>query len=175
VGNPIADSKNGIASQRAAIARLNEATSLLLRFRDAPDETVRAAARELNGAYETLAARLLKGMSVWENLAKAKSIEDIASLIPESSNSAADIQDAWHLLPLGVAAVTDALIDPTRLVDGRPAYLRLTHAERARLNMAMQDRFPNVRPGDKTGHVVDMSVNFLRAFLNGAWRLSDDG
>jgi hypothetical protein len=173
-GNPITDSMTGIVSQRAAISRLNEATSLLIRFRDAPDEPVRAAANELSGIYGTLAARLLKGLSVWEKLAKAESVEDIAALIPESSKNAADLQDAWRLLPLGVAAVTDALVDSTRLVDGRVSYLRLTRAERARLNLEIQERFPNVRPRDKGGQVVDGSIILFRGFLNGVWRFSDD-
>jgi len=174
VGDPVMDSLSGIVSHRGAINQLNEAIVLLGRFRTTPDARLRAAASELGGAYATIAARLLKRTSIWENLAKAKSVDDIAALVPESSKSAEDIQEAWRLLPLAVSAVADALVDSTRLLDGKVAYLRLTHAERATLNLDIQKRFPNIRPGDKSRHAVDVSVNLFRAFLNSVWRSSDD-
>lgn len=173
-GNPITDSLNAIVAQRGAVSRLNQATSLLGQFRGAPDETVRTAASELKGIYGTLAERLLAGVSIWGKFAKAKTADDIAALVPESGKSGAEIQEAWRLLPLGVAAVTHALVDSARLSDGKLSYLRLTREERAKLNTEIKTLFPNVRPEEKGGQVVDVSVNLFRAFLNGGWKSSDD-
>lgn len=173
-GNPITDSMNAIVAERGAVSRLKEATSLLEQFREAHDEPVRTAAEDLKGIYQTVADRLLAGVVMWEKFAKTKTTDDIAALVPESSKNASEVQEAWRLLPLGVAGVTHALVDSGRLTDGKLSYLRLTRAERTRLSADIKALFPNVRPEQKGGQIVDVSVNLFRAFLNSGWKSSDD-
>jgi hypothetical protein len=173
-GNPIADSFNAIVAQRSAVGRLNEAIALLGLFQTSADEPVRTAASTLKGIYNALAERLLADVSVWEKFARTKTADDIAALVPESAKNAADVQTVWRLLPLGVASITDALVDSTRVVDDKTPYLRLTRAERTKLATQIKALFPNLRPEEKGGQIVDVSVNLFREFLNGGWKSSDD-
>lgn len=173
-GDPITDSLNAIVVQRGAASRLKQATALLEQFRGSPDEPVRTAAEDLSTIYRALAEKLLSGVVIWEKFAKTRTAEDIAALVPETGKNAAEIQEAWRLLPVGVAGVSHALVDSERLTDGKISHLRLTRSERARLNDEIKALFPTVKPQDKGGQVVDVSVNLFRGFLNQPWRSSDD-
>jgi hypothetical protein len=173
-GNPIADSVNAIVIQRGAVGRLKQAVALLDPFRVARDESIRTAADDLTTVYQAVAERLLAGVVIWEKFAKTKTTDDIAALVPELGKHGAEIQEAWRLLPVGVAGVTHALIDSDRLTDGKISYLRLTRAERARLIDEIKAMFPKVKPEEKGGQIVDVSVNLFRGFLNQPWKSSDD-
>ncbi len=173
-GNPIADSLNAIVVQRGAVSRLKEAIQLLDRFRTSPDLAVRSAAEDLSTVYEAVSERLLSGVTIWEKLAKTKTADDIAALVPESAKQAAEVQDAWRLLPVGVAGVTHALVDSQRLTDGKLSHLRLTRAERAKLIKEIGVLFPRVKASEKGGQVVDVCVNLFRGFLNQGWIASDE-
>lgn len=146
-------------------ARLNQAAALLDQFQEAPDEAVRKGALQLATVYRLLSKRVLAGGSTLEKFAKAKTVDDIASLTSEAARRTAQIQEAWRLLPLGVASVMDALIDSERLSDGRVLYLRLTCKERAELETVMKELFPDIRPHQKDGQIVDVSVNLFREWL----------
>lgn len=78
------------------------------------------------------------------------------------------------MLPVAIGVLTGALIDDTRLVDGKITYLRLTAAERTRLIANTRTEFPrSLVVGDK--HAVDASVRLLREWLSGRWKTADEG
>lgn len=132
VGEPIRDSMNAIMAERSAANRLKDAALLLRQFDAAEDQRVKESASQMQGICETLAATLLADVGIWEKLARAKSADDISALVPESAKSASDMNEAWRLLPLGVAAITHALVDADRPTNGKLSHLRLTRAERAK-------------------------------------------
>jgi hypothetical protein len=88
--------------------------------------------------------QLVASVAIWEKFAAAENETAIRKLVPESAKNLAAIDEAWRTLPVGLAAVTHALVDGERTVDGRLAYLRLTRAEVS--TVSKEIRSPSPKP-----------------------------
>jgi hypothetical protein len=146
----IATSLNSILAERSAANRLKDAAALLAEFETTPDETIRLTAETFRLAYGTLATQLEASIAIWEKLAVATTEAEIKALVPETGRALSTIDEAWRVLPLATAALSHALVDSKREVNGKLGYLRITRAERAQLIQALTKAFPNAK-GTKGG------------------------
>jgi hypothetical protein len=174
-GNAIADSLNAIVANRGAISRLRQAIVRFDQFKDSRDKQVSEAAVHMQLALENLSARLMKSVGLWEKLSAAKTEEAVTALVPEAGKIAADVDEAWRTLPIGLASGTHAMVDQDRLSPtGTLAYLRVTREERARILADLKTFFPKVTGAPKGGHPVDVAASLFIQFLNTAWKNADD-
>ncbi len=157
---------------RRAISRLREGALLLSPFLATSDGKMKDAAKALSDVYGGLGDRLNAGLVVYEQMAKVKDQDGLAALLPETSKLAADVDEAWRLIPVAVAGVAHVLVDQDRTIYGKVGYLRISRKERAELLQTIKTLFPGLKEGE--GHAVDVSASLFRQFLLGGWKGSDE-
>ena len=85
------------------------------------------------------------------------------------------MDETWRTLPVILAGVAHALVDPDRLEHGKVMYLKITDEERSALLRQLEDSFSDdIKSFEGESHAVDGSAAMLWKFLTDKWRSSDD-
>lgn len=169
----IGDTMTPIIETRGAANRIREASLLLQQFSKS-EPSIKEAAEGLQKVLGVLSDALMASVALWDKFALAKTADEIRALVPEGGKVVSDVDEAWRLLPLGMVGVTHALVDDTRVTNGKVSHLRVTRSERAKLAQEIANLFPTAKPGAKGLHAVESSVKLFGEFLNGGWKSSDD-
>ena len=161
-----------MTNARIAKRRFQDARALFVNEVKSKRQTVNLVGTAFTVAFEALEKGCDRGVALDEAIVKAKTQDDIAKIAADGSAIAADVDEAWRLLPQGILALSFALVDEGRLTDGKLQHLRLTSGERASLISRITRDYPNVGQ-QKGGHAIDVSASVLLNFLKGDHKSAD--
>jgi hypothetical protein len=172
-GNPLADGLASMTATRHAISRILEGRAQLSQYRMSATPAIKLTADAFDDAFGALEAAWRRSISLDERVLRARTREDLAGLVSEASKVASDADEAWRMLPLGVAALAHSLVDNNRKVGGNVGYIQITSAQRAALIASTKSTLPkSLRSGNQ--HAVDASARMFREFLSNGWKTSDE-
>ena len=175
-GGPVEISLNSATTQHRAILDLRTATSFLVPYATSPRKEVRNAASAIRLVYDLLSEAFEGSIEIDEKLADDPNGRTIAPLFTDASSCAIAADRAWRLLPIAIAVLSDAMVDPGRTSsDGNVAYLTLTSEEAANLIKQIEVFFgPDAAAGRVAGlHPTAGSAGLLVSFLREPWRGSE--
>jgi hypothetical protein len=163
-----------LQNTRVAVGRLDRARALVREATPTLDPTLQGAARVLESSLDALIAPLRSRVRAMERLLDPDAdSSQWRALSAQVTRSNAQLDAAWRQLPAALIQVTQALVDPSRNVDGKLAYMKLKRAEHTAIEAGLNDRFPGAArsPGE---HPLDVAVQVLHAFLISGWRAADE-
>jgi hypothetical protein len=164
-----------MTNARIAINYLRQAQAQFKRFQGHDTDLVDKAAQAFLRGYGTIADGLTRTLGVYDKLNSVSDSSQLGPLLTEASQSAAEIELAWKVIPLATVLLTHALVDQNRLVDNRLAYLTISTAQRAALVTTIDRFFGAAAKGEPKGgqHAVQFSSIVLRQFLVGQAKSAD--
>jgi hypothetical protein len=172
-GEPLVDGLATMTAKRQAISRILEGRAQLKLYQSSATPAIRETAEAFDIVFLALEGAWRRSISLDERLLHAKTHDDLIASVSDASKIAADAEEAWRALPLGVAALTHSLLDSNRTMGGKIRYLQITSAERAELIASTQTTLPkSLLKGDQ--HPADASARIFREWLSKGWKTSDE-
>ena len=175
-GGLVEISLNSATTRHRAILDLRTASSFLVPYTMSPRKEVRNAASAVRLVYDLLLDAFEGSIEIDERLADEPTGGTIAPLFTDAGSCAIAADRAWRLLPIAMAVLSDALVDPARTSsDGHVSYLTLTSEEAADLIKQIEVFFgPDAAAGRIAGlHPTAGSAGRLVSFLREPWRGSE--
>lgn len=165
-----------LRSTRAAVGRLDASRTDVQAFTSSGDEAIRAAAGSLEESLDALIQPLVSRVRAMEQLLEpGREPVEWGRLTDQVTRANARLDEAWRLLPASAVVVSQALVDSSRTLDGRLAYMKLTRAEHRAMEAELTRLFPRAADPAPNDHPVVVAVRVLQSFVNSGWRAADEG
>lgn len=163
-----------MTAKRLAINRLESGRGLFVTDRKSDDADVKDVAETFDRVFEHLQDLFRRGIELDQSLLEARTEGDINKLVSPMSEWAANVDEAWRMLPTLTIALAHTLVDASRVVGDKHPYLRMTAAERRDLIARVKKMFTAATAKPEGGHAVDVSASLLLGFLQQPWKGSDE-
>lgn len=174
-GAGAADTFRSMTNARIGINKLTRAHDEIQRFASSDDRFVNVAVALFDAAYRQLIVALNESIRAEERLLSVSSEQELGVLLNETSQWAAQADEAWKALVYATAASAHALVDYNRPAGDKQAHLAITAEQRAKLIQQLESHFgESIKQGMQAGqHATEAAPASLWQFLSEPWLPTD--